>query len=258
MRGFGQEYMQEYGQGYYGKPESAFTFEVGITGVDETFTLPIYNGGTYDFNVDWGDGSDDDISAWDDAAVTHTYASADIYEIKITGIITGWRFANAGDKLKIYDIRSWGPLNLGIFGLNFYGCANLTVSATDILDLTGTATFAYIFYGCSSLTALDVSSWDVGLVLSFAYTFYNCSLTTLAADNWADITSVVDMVKMFYGITLTTVNYSNILIAFEAQAVQDNVVFSGGNSKYSAGAAATARQALIDDHNWTITDGGQV
>ena len=36
------------------------------------------------------------------------------------------------------------------------------------------------------------------------------------------------------------------------------MIFHSGNSKYSAGAAVTARQALIDDHNWSITDGGQV
>ena len=57
-------------------------------------------------------------------------------------------------------------------------------------------------------------------------------------------------------VTLITVNYSDILVAFEAQAVLNNVPLHGGNSKYSAGAAATARAALIADHAWTITDGG--
>lgn len=42
MRSFGQEYMQEYGQAYYGKPKKAFIFTAKTTGIDETFTLPIY------------------------------------------------------------------------------------------------------------------------------------------------------------------------------------------------------------------------
>ena len=66
------------------------------------------------------------------------------------------------------------------------------------------------------------------------------------------------MEGMLLNVTLTTINYSDILIAFEAQAVLNNVLLHGGNSKYSAGAAATARAALIADHSWTITDGGQV
>jgi len=37
-----------------------------------------------------------------------------------------------------------------------------------------------------------------------------------------------------------------------------NISFDGGNSKYSAGAAATARQSIIDNFNWVITDGGQI
>jgi len=72
-----------------------------------------------------------------------------------------------------------------------------------------------------------------------------------------DITSVTDMTSMFVSVTLSTANYSAILIGWEGQSVQDDVTFHGGSSKYSAGAAATARQALIDDHNWSIDDGGQ-
>src|SRR5699024_2965213 len=33
--------------------------------------------------------------------------------------------------------------------------------------------------------------------------------------------------------------------------------FSGGNSQYCSPEAAAARQNMIDDDNWTITDGGQ-
>jgi len=73
----------------------------------------------------------------------------------------------------------------------------------------------------------------------------------------ADVTGT-GMNNLFFGNTLSTANYDALLIGFEGQAVNDNVVLGGGNSKYSAGAAATARQALIDDHSWNITDGGQV
>lgn len=47
-----------------------------------------------------------------------------------------------------------------------------------------------------------------------------------------------------------------LLLGWEAQNVQDNVEFDGGLSRYSTGAAADARQRLIDDHGWNITDGG--
>ncbi|NCC99614.1 MAG: T9SS type A sorting domain-containing protein [Bacteroidia bacterium] len=62
---------------------------------------------------------------------------------------------------------------------------------------------------------------------------------------------------MFGEVTLSTANYDALLTGWAAQTVQSGVTFSGGNSKYSAGAAATARGVLTDSpNNWTITDGG--
>lgn len=43
-------------------------------------------------------------------------------------------------------------------------------------------------------------------------------------------------------------------MGLSAENLQPNVHFSGGNSTYCNG--ATARQSMIDNDNWTITDGG--
>jgi hypothetical protein len=61
---------------------------------------------------------------------------------------------------------------------------------------------------------------------------------------------------MFYGITLSTQNYDALLNGWSQLKLQSDITFSGGNSKYSSDAAA-ARQKLIDDFGWTISDGGQ-
>lgn len=272
----------ENGEAFVPSEQPAFIFTVQTTGASETFSLPLESSGTYDFNVDWGDSSDDDITVWNQAEVTHTYVSAGTYEIKITGTIIGWRFNNGGDKLKIYEIKSWGPLRLGNNNRYFYGCANLTITATDILDLIGTTEVEYMFGDCSSLTTIpSINSWNFSFVISMFSMFYqatnynqdmnscdvssvkymNSMLSRTAFDqdigSWP-IISVLMADAMFFETTLSTANYDTLLIGWEAQAVQDNVNFHGGNSKYSAGAAATARQALIDDHNWSITDGGLV
>jgi len=56
---------------------------------------------------------------------------------------------------------------------------------------------------------------------------------------------------------LSTTNYDALLVAWEAQDPLSNISINFGGSQYTSGsAAATARQALIDDYNWTITDGG--
>ncbi len=66
------------------------------------------------------------------------------------------------------------------------------------------------------------------------------------------------MSYMFSWATLSILIYDALSISWEKQNIQDNVHFNGGYSRYSSGTAAEARQRLIDEHGWIITDGGQV
>jgi len=61
--------------------------------------------------------------------------------------------------------------------------------------------------------------------------------------------------ECFNRVTLPTETWSNLLIATEAANNNASVSWNGGNSKYNV-AGGVARQALIDDHAWVITDGG--
>lgn len=64
-------------------------------------------------------------------------------------------------------------------------------------------------------------------------------------------------VDMFLGETLETSTYDDLLVKWEAQNLQSNVTINFGNSKYTAGGAAeAARQSLIDNYGWIISDGG--
>ena len=285
-----------------------FTFTVQTVGVDDTFALPLESSGTYDFTVEWGDSSSNNITVYNQAEVTHTYATGGSHTINISGTIYGWRFGDAGDKTKIYDISSWGPLRLGNNNGYFYGCTNLTISATDDLDLTNTTICISAFRSCISLTTVpsmnswntslvtnmghmfrdcsafnqnigswvtssvttmyamflgcsvfnqNIGSWNTSLVTNMEFMFNSCSAFNQNIGSW-NITSMASAASMFTNVTLSTTNYDSLLIGWELQSVQNNVTFDGGNSKYSAGAPATARADLIADHSWIITDGGQV
>ena len=63
------------------------------------------------------------------------------------------------------------------------------------------------------------------------------------------------MTAMFNGITLSTANYDSMLDSWSKQAVQSNVTFSGGNSKYCD--LGEAGKAILAGKGWTITDGGK-
>jgi surface protein len=380
---------------------------VGSSATDQ-IALPLESGGTYDFTVNWGDGTNDTITSWNQAETNHTYSSGGIYTLKINGTIIGWRFNNEGDRLKLLEIEEWGVLRLGNGDSYFYGCLNLNISASDILNLTGTSILTRAFRGCSSIDEIksiedwdtskvtnmremffnvsafnqdigswnvssvtdmtgmfyyasafnqdigtwdvssvtcinsmfggassfnqdigswnvssvtdmvgmffgasafnqDIGTWDVSSVTSMIFMFYNASSFNQDISSWNvssvtdmarmfsgasafnqdigtwdvssvtlmgnmfsgasafnqdigswDVSSVIDMTDMFSGVTLSTLNYDNLLIGWSLLTLQSGVFFSGGNSQYSSGVAATARAYIITTYSWTITDGGQV
>jgi hypothetical protein len=58
---------------------------------------------------------------------------------------------------------------------------------------------------------------------------------------------------MFNNVTLSVPNYDSLLIGWDSQELQSGVAFNGGDSDYCAGEAA--RTNMIDNDNWTISDG---
>ncbi|KAF5071281.1 PKD-like domain protein [anaerobic digester metagenome] len=72
------------------------------------------------------------------------------------------------------------------------------------------------------------------------------------------MSSVTSMIYMFSGVTLSTANYSSILMGWSQLTLKNGVKFHADRSKYGYGTSAAARQSIIDNFGWTITDGGMV
>jgi len=87
--------------------------------------------------------------------------------------------------------------------------------------------------------------------------FYNADAFDQDISNW-DINQVSNFSNFMLSATgLSTTNYDLLLVGWEAQAPTSGININFGGSTYTAGsAAATARQSLIDNYSWTITDGG--
>jgi len=101
-----------------------------------------------------------------------------------------------------------------------------------------------------------LNSWDVSNVTQMYGMFENTVAFDQPLGEW-DVSKVVYMGEIFSDSTLSTANYDDLLIGWSALNVESNVTFDGGNSRYSAGAATTARNTLTTTYGWIITDGGQ-
>lgn len=147
--------------------------------------LPTVNGGVYNFSVDWGDGIIENITAWNDTKVTHTYTTPGIKQLKIKGVINSLRFANTGDKLKISSIERWGCFRV-TYGAIFDGCANLKLNTVvDVLNTSGATSFDSSFRACSSLTTVNrINEWDVSKFITMNSAFSGCTLFNSNINTW--------------------------------------------------------------------------
>jgi len=166
-----------------------------LAAADKTITLPLPAAGTYDFVVDWGDGTTGIVTAYNDADISHTYTTAGIKTVSIKGKMTHWSFNNGGDKLKITDVLSGGSTGLTSLYGGFYGCSNLRFVANDSKWTKDVTDMSRMFFGCSVFNS-DISAWDVSSVTDMNRMFYSCSVFNSDISAW-DVSSVEDMYYMF-------------------------------------------------------------
>jgi len=127
---------------------------------------------------------------------------------------------------------------------------NQDIGAWDVSKVTT----MYGMFSQASAFNQDITGWDVSNVNSMFGMFAGATAFDQNLGSW-NITSVTTMEYMFMMSSLSTANYDALLTGWAAQDVKNSVLFDAGNSTYSA-AASSARQSLIDDHSWTISDDG--
>jgi hypothetical protein len=264
------------------------------TSADDQFTLPTTTG-TYDYNIDWGDGVVENITS--SASQTHTYPVAGEYTIKISGTFPRIFFNNGGDRSKLLEIINFGDVGWTNLNGAFHGCTNLDISATATgnFDLVTTASVAFYLSGITRFPTIDFpicttfsSCWRQTAIVDFpaidmplgsAYDgawFAISALDTFGACNMPSATNIINAFRncgtlssfamrnfyamtngddMFRFTTIPTADCSDIYITQRANNANTGVSFNMGNSKYNA-SASTARGELVSIQSWSLIDGG--
>jgi hypothetical protein len=181
-------------------------------------TLPLISTGKYNFTVNWGDGTSNLITAYNQAEVTHTYAATGDYGIDITGTLIGWQFDNNGDRLKLIKIKRWGALKFldidtslsGTKGA-FFGCANLDLSSIqdtpNFKNLKQATSFLRVTSANTTVTIDKVNKWDVSKVQVFTTFFREMNNFNDNVGNW-NMSSAISLLSMF-GATVNFGTFNN-------------------------------------------------
>jgi len=145
--------------------------------------LPLISTGTYKFTVNWGDSTSDNITTWNQAEVTHTYAAPGTYTVTITGFIKGWDFAGfvatpaavVSDRRKLTSITQFGCLEFVTYSTStltagaFYQCTNLTLNGLqDYPNFKNCTQVTGFLRECTGLATIPgVNKWDVSKITFF-------------------------------------------------------------------------------------------
>ena len=211
----------------WGTCPSAFISVWRTTSPSETIYLPLYNGGNYNFYVNWGDGNIETITSH--ISKSHEYLVTGDYEVIIIGTIEGWNFNTVSNSAnQIIEILQWGGLNLGNNGGYFASCNNLTLTnVSDVLNLEGTTNLDVMFILCTSLTTVNnMNSWDVSNVTTMSNIFNSCTSFNQDIGGW-NVSGVTDMVGVFNGASSFNQNIGNWNVG---NAVTMNGTFQNASS----------------------------
>ena len=261
------------------------------TSSNESITIPTTGGAgvtDYDFEIDWGDGSALETITGDDPDPSHPYAAPGTYTVAITGtfphLYLNGVFGDGANADKLQSIEQWGDIQWESMDSAFAGAENMVYNATDAPDLSAVTTMRSMFRRADAFNGA-IGGWDVSAVTDMSRMFEGADAFNQDIGGW-DVSGVTNMEVMFAsadafnqdiggwdvsnvaafgdsfggfleGAGLSAANYDALLIGWEQLDLVDGLSFDAGSSPYTS-AAASARQAIINDDNWSISDGGLV
>jgi surface protein len=165
---------------------------------------PNYN---YNYTVDWGDG--DIIDNLSDS-ITHEYANAGEYIVKISGNFPAMKMIiknnpreisaqRRDNAMQLLKVTQWGDTSWSSFNKAFALCANLDINATDIPDLSSVESTQGMFWRANSLIGNDsFNKWNMSNVTNMESMFQEAGKFNQSLTNW-NVSNVTNMKQLFFG-----------------------------------------------------------
>ncbi len=260
---------------------NSFVTKWNITNDSYEFTLPLKedNRLTYNFTVDWGDGSNiSSVSSFSDSDKVHTYNATGQYTITIIGTCEGFENHSLPERL-LLEVINLGNMGWVDLSYAFAGNSHLTkVLGGNTLNVTN---MEFMFDGATSANP-DTSGWDTSNVTDMEFMFNGATSANPDTSGW-DTSNVTDMEFMFSEATaanpdtsgwnftnvdfiqdifissdLSVENYSKFLISLAANPPEKSEMVKTidvGTLQYNS--SASGARGSLRNQGWTINDGGE-
>ena len=149
---------------------------------------------TYNYTIDWGDGT---IQSGRTGNVAHAYETAGSHMISISGDFPAIHmFPNDEGREQIRSVEQWGTIEWQTMEEAFIAAERLDINATDVPNLSQVESLRAMFAFVRELTVnSSINNWDVSKIIDMGALF---SISSFNGDisNW-DVSSVTNMGNMF-------------------------------------------------------------
>jgi len=172
-------------------------------------TTTVLTVGVYQYNVDWGDGTNDTNVT---ESKTHTYASEGNYTISISGNYPYYDTDVRSVFGNLLDITQWGDNEWHSMKLSFGKL--LKISATDAPNLSAVRDMSRMFANAQSFNS-PINHWDTSMVTNMDYMFYKTTKFNQDISSW-DVSKVTSMRSLFesaenFNQDISSWNVSNVI-----------------------------------------------
>lgn len=164
---------------------------------NQEITIPTFSEETYNYTVDWGDGTTVNNVTTD---AKHTYTAKGLYTVKISGTFPRIYFNNSGNRSNIKSIENWGTNVWTSMKRAFSGTSFLKNNATDVPNLSGVTGMSEMFVnsGIGNGTATNWNLWNTAEVTNMSSLFNGATQFNENIGNW-NTAKVTSMASMFQG-----------------------------------------------------------
>ena len=161
--------------------------------------IPIDTNESYNYKVDWGDGTDGEYTG----EASHQYTDIGIYTIKISGNFPAMYLSTYSLPSKYRDnakrlisVNSWGDIKWQSMKNMFNGAINLELNTTNSPILNDVTNMSGMFWGAEKFNQ-DISDWNVSNITDMSKMFIAAKEFNQDISNW-DVSSVTNMKDMFH------------------------------------------------------------
>lgn len=206
---------------------------------------------SYDYTIDWGDGTVEQKTTSTPPA--HNFTDIGEHTIAIKGTFPRIVMFQNPSQDKLIGIDQWGNIVWSSFQSAFRDCANLAhYNATDAPDLSNVTDLSAMFAGAVEFNG-NISEWNVSNVTNMNSMFRNASSFNQDLSGW-DFAYNIILLNTFDYTAISGEIYDNMILAWALAAdyYSSNIAVGAAGLIYCNPDAISGRAFLTVTKNWVF------